>query len=149
MSYKILRAQPADADQLKAIAVAAKAHWGYTPEWMAQWAQLFQIEGEHLIKHEAYKLVHNDAIVGWYVIILRQPTALLDDLWVEPALIGKGLGRLLFEHAQQRAAQLGAQRIEIEAEPYAIGFYEHMGATTVGEIESSMGRKLPIMEIKL
>lgn len=149
MNYQILRAQPADASRLKALAVAAKAHWGYAPEWMAQWAQLFQITGEYIAAHEVYKLVHVDAIVGWYAIVLCEKTARLDDLWVDPAFIGKGLGRVLFEQARQQAVYQGAQRIEFEAEPYAVGFYKHMGATIVGEIASAMGRPLPIMEIKL
>lgn len=149
MNVQILRAQPADALRLKEIAVAAKAHWGYPPEWMERWAQLFQVRSEYLAANEVYTLVRGDAIIGWYAVVLRGSTALLDDLWVEPAFIGQGLGRILFEHARQLAIQKGAQRLKLEADPNAVGFYEHMGATIIGEIESDMGRKIPIMAIQL
>lgn len=149
MKDQILRAQPADALRLKEIAVAAKAYWGYPPEWMERWTQRFQVRSEYLAANEVYKLVRGDAIIGWYAVVLRGPTALLDDLWVEPTFIGQGLGRVLFVHARQLAQQKGAQRLELEADPNAVGFYEHMGATIVGEVESDMGRKIPIMTMQL
>lgn len=149
MNYLTSRALPTDAHRLKAIAVAAKAHWGYSAEWMARWAALVQVTEEYLAQQAAYKALYDDTIIGWHAVILGQPTALLDHLWVEPAFMGKGVGRALFEHARQLAQQQGAVRLEIEAEPYALSFYQHMGAVVIGEIQSAMGRKLPLMEVVL
>jgi len=149
MPYVIVRATPDDATHLKEIALAAKGYWNYTPDWLARWEQLFQIKREYIEQHQVYKARHGNVIIGWYGLILRDTTAWLDDLWVMPAYIGKGIGRLLFDHARQQAQQHGAQRLELEAEPNAVGFYQKMGATTVGEVDSAMGRKLPIMELRL
>ena len=49
-------------------------------------------------------------------------------LFVEPALLGAGIGRRLFEWATATARNLGAVRITIEADPGAVPFYERMGA---------------------
>jgi len=149
MTYTMLRATPDDAACLKEIAVAAKGYWNYAPEWMARWEQLFQIKRDDIEQYQVYKARHGAATIGWYSIILRGTTALLDDLWVEPAHIGKGVGRMLFDHARQTAQSIGACRLELEADPNAVGFYQHMGATIVGEVDSAMGRKLPIMELLL
>lgn len=149
MDYTISRALPVDAPQLKAIAVAAKAHWGYPAEWLARWATLFQVTEEYLAHQQAYKAIANEAIIGWHAVLVRQPVAVLNDLWVAPAFMGKGVGRALFEHARHMAQQQGAVRLAIEADPYAVGFYQHMGATIVGEIQSAMGRMLPLMEVRL
>lgn len=149
MNYTISRALPADALQLKAIAVAAKAHWGYPAEWLAHWASLFQVTEEYLLHHQAYKAIANEAIIGWHAVIGGHPIAVLDDLWVAPAFIGQGVGRALFEHARHIAQQQGAVRLKLEADPHAVGFYQHMGATIVGEIQSEMGRMLPLMEVSL
>jgi len=149
MTYTILRATPDDATRLKEIALAAKGYWGYAPEWMARWAQLFKLERDFIEQHQVYKAQHLNAIVGWYSVVLQGTTALLDDIWVEPAHIGKGVGRLLFDHARETAQSLGTCRLTLEAEPNAVGFYQHMGATIVGEVETAMGRKLPIMELRL
>lgn len=149
MDYTISRALPTDALQLKAIAVAAKAHWGYPADWMARWTTLFQVTEEALAHQQAYKAVVDQTIMGWHCVIIRQPVAILDDLWVAPAFMGKGIGRALFDHARHMAQQQGAVRLEIEADPNAVGFYQHMGATIVGEIQSGMGRTLPLMEVSL
>ena len=149
MHYTISRALPTDALQLKAVAVAAKAHWGYPAEWLARWATLFQVTEESLAHQQAYKAIANAVIIGWHAVIVGQPVAVLDDLWVAPACMGKGVGRALFEHARHMAQQQGAARLAIEADPYAVGFYQHMGATIVGEIQSAMGRTLPLMEVRL
>lgn len=84
-------------------------------------------------------------VVGFYTLLHRGSAAVLDDLWLEPAEIGRGWGRLLFEHAAERAAATGATAMEWEAEPHATGFYERMGGVQVGWIESALGRRLPRM----
>jgi hypothetical protein len=48
-----------------------------------------------------------------------------------------------------RAAQLGAQVIEIEADPHAVAFYQHMGPRHVRDTIGEMGRVLPFMTIEL
>ena len=149
MNYPISRALPDDARQMKAIAVAAKAHWGYSAEWMAQWTALVQVTEEYLAQQAAYTALSNHTIIGWHAVILGRPTAVLDHLWVEPAFMGKGVGRALFTHARQIAQQQGAVYLEIEADPHAVGFYQYMGAAIVGQTQSDMGRMLPRMEITL
>lgn len=53
---------------------------------------------------------------------------MLDHLWVVPEKFGTGIGRALFQHALQQAEALGAEFLELEADPHAVGFYERMGA---------------------
>ncbi|MBX3016027.1 MAG: GNAT family N-acetyltransferase [Caldilineaceae bacterium] len=147
--YHILRATPADADLLKAIGVAAKAHWPYPPEWIARWTQVFQVSQVYIAQHHVYKAQLDQTTIGWYGLIMQDDAALLDDLWVTPAWIGQGVGRSLFTHACQTARQHGSRQLRWEAEPYAVGFYQQMGATIIGEVTSSMGRALPLMALQL
>jgi GNAT superfamily N-acetyltransferase len=74
----------------------------------------------------------------------------LDDLWLEPASIGRGLGSKLFEACAERARQLGARRLEWEAEPNAVGFYERMGGRYLRDSEpTEFGRVIPVMGMDL
>ena len=74
----------------------------------------------------------------------------LDDLWVEPEWIGKGIGSLLFRHAVERARRLGGKRLEWEAEPNAVGFYENLGGRYLRDSEPSVwGRVIPVMGVDL
>ena len=61
-----------------------------------------------------------------------------------PGVLQAGL-----EHALERARALGALRLEWEADPNAVPFYLHMGGLVTGDVETSMGRRIPTMAIGL
>lgn len=75
----------------------------------------------------------------------------LDDLFVDPAAMGTGVGRRLWEHAVAAAKALGFAAMEFQSDPHAEGFYLAMGAKRVGESESTVmpGRMLPLMRVTL
>lgn len=88
--------------------------------------------------------------VAWIALIPRGELIWLDDLWVEPAWIGKGIGSLLFRHAVEYAIRLGGKRLEWEAEPNAVGFYEKLGGRYLRDSEPSLwGRVIPVMGVDL
>jgi GNAT superfamily N-acetyltransferase len=88
--------------------------------------------------------------VGWAALIPRGEVGWLEDLWVEPAWIGRGLGRVLFERVAMEARQRGARRLEWESEPNASGFYERMGGTYVRDSEETeWGRVLEVLGLDL
>ncbi len=91
------------------------------------------------------------AVVGLAQVRIIGADADLVRLFVEPALIGTGVGRLLFEWATATARQLGAIRMVIEADPGAAPFYERMGAHQAGftPSQSIPGRMLPRMLMEL
>jgi len=100
--------------------------------------------------HAVWILEEDDEILGFYQVKLGDP-AWLEDLWLEPQVIGKGYGRQLWEHALSTAREGGGWAMEFNAEPFAMGFYERMGAVQVGETPSRFfpGRKLPLMRVPL
>ncbi len=64
----------------------------------------------------------------------------LDGLFVEPDLMRGGIGRLLVEDAVTRArAGAGVSRLEVTANPRALGFYERVGFVRVGEVPTQFG----------
>jgi hypothetical protein len=57
---------------------------------------------------------------------------------------------LLFEHVVTCARELGARRLEWEAEPNARGFYERMGGAYVRDSETTeWGRVLEVFGLAL
>jgi GNAT superfamily N-acetyltransferase len=88
---------------------------------------------------------------GWHRVRRDGERAELEDLWLEPAQIGAGYGRMLFEHAAWVAGEGGARSMDWDAEPYALGFYEAMGGVVIGETPSAAepGRTLPRMRLDL
>ncbi|HEX8490039.1 MAG TPA: GNAT family N-acetyltransferase, partial [Chthoniobacterales bacterium] len=64
----------------------------------------------------------------------------------------RGFGRALFERVVEQARELEFSSFEIEADPNAEAFYQHMGAKRVGtsvtEIEGER-RELPLLVYEL
>ena len=140
----------ADFGRLREIAVDAKAHWGYDRGRVEQWAEGGDFEPESLGKRLVYVAEVDGEPVGWASLIPRGEVAWLEDLWVEPAWIGRGVGRMLFEHVKERARALGAVRLEWEAEPNARDFYERMGGAYVRDSEvTEWGRVLDVLGVEL
>jgi N-acetylglutamate synthase-like GNAT family acetyltransferase len=63
----------------------------------------------------------------------------LDALFVEPDVIGHGLGRLLLEDAAARAAQAGARELFVVSGPGAQGFYERHGFRLLDAVPTRFG----------
>lgn len=148
MKIRVTRARGADAAELRRVAIESKGHWGYPPQWLARFAALFELTPEQVEARPCY-CIRDGRILGWYSLRPSGTIAILDDLWVAPGEIGRGLGRILFEHALERARELGALRMEWEADPNAVPFYTHMGGAVTGDIETAMGRRIPIMTVYL
>ena len=70
-------------------------------------------------------------------------------MFVAPAATGHGIGAALFADALHVASSAGLETLRIDSDPNAAGFYERMGAATVGSATSSWGRQIPVMEIAL
>lgn len=149
-SVLIRRARPEEGERLRAIAIASKGHWGYDIDRVREWAAHGDFSPEGLRSKDVFVAEVKDRAVGWTQLIPRGELCWLDDLWVEPEWIGRGIGSRLFRHAAERARQLGAVAMEWEAEPNALGFYERMGGRHVRDSEpNEWGRVLEVMAVDL
>jgi GNAT superfamily N-acetyltransferase len=175
---RIVRATPELAGALTAIALAGKRHWRYPERWIEAWTPQLTVSEAYVAAHPTFAMIAggsggsggsgsarsaeiagsggSDAgggPVGFYALVPGDGGRVqLDHLWLLPDWIGRGLGRILFEHALACAAGLGADTVWLEAEPNAEPFYRHMGARRAGrrvtEIEGT-ARVLPLLEIDL
>ena len=150
--FTIERAHAEDSNLLTEIAISAKRHWNYPERWIELWTPALTISPDYVSKNETWLAVVNEMPVGFYSLVQEDDALWLDNLWVLPDAMGKGIGKKLFQHAVERSRELGASILKIEADPNAQSFYEKMGARKVGEHHSEIDgqpRILPIMEINL
>lgn len=148
MDIQIRRAQPDEAALLTEIALAAKRHWGYPENWIQHWKDDLTITPDFIANNEIYVAVTGEEIAGCCALVVSDPLAELEHMWIRPAHMGNGVGRALFNQIAERAAQLGAPGFELSADPNAEGFYERMGAKRIGEVRSEINgqpRVLPRM----
>ncbi|MBN2118008.1 MAG: GNAT family N-acetyltransferase [Anaerolineales bacterium] len=153
MNLQILRAAPEQANELSRIALAAKAHWGYPKHWLEIWAPQLTFRPAYFEENEGWVAILNEKPIGFYTLQEANGNASIENLWVLPEFIGKGVGKTLFLHAVERSRQRGYETLQLEADPNAVGFYEKMGMHKIGEQRypemDCQPRSLPIMEMKL
>lgn len=149
MTTTLRRAIPSDAPILTSVATSAKAHWGYDQPFLDACRAHLTITPSDISNGVYMVAEQNGEIVGFYQIAGTPPAATLDHMWVAPDEIGKGIGRALWADLLKTAQRAGFEYINIEADPYAEGFYVKMGARKVCEVESPVipGRKLPLMRV--
>ena len=145
---KVEIASAEQAETLTKIAIASKSHWGYPKRWIEIWLPILSVSEEYISKHEVWVAVEDDRPIGFYSLEENE----VGGLWVLPEFIGQGIGRELFLHALTRCNELGYDKLLIESDPNAVGFYEKMGAKRVGESHNEVDgnpRVLPILEIQI
>lgn len=148
----ILPATPKNVNALTNIAVSAKRHWDYPEAWIQFWIPSLTISEEYISQHETWISILNETPVGFYSLKNEGEDLYLDNLWVLPKYMGKGIGKALFEHALERCKIYKISILKIDADPNAQSFYERMGAKKVDERHAKIfgeDRVLPIMEIQL
>jgi len=148
----IRRVIPEEADTLSQIALSAKARWGYPERWMKIWTPQLTFSPSYFEEYEGWVAVDDGTLIAFYTLEEKNGNGWLENLWVLPDYMGKGIGKELFFHSVDLARERGYKALQLEADPNAIRFYEKMGMRKIGERVSEVEgqqRILPIMEIML
>ena len=103
-----------------------------------------------LAERETYVAELEGRVVGWTSVGWRHGVWWMDDLWVLPAFMRRGIGSALFGHVATRGREKGASALELESDANATEFYERMGGRHVRDSEPTIwGPGLPIYAFEL
>ncbi len=146
---KILSAQLSDFIRLTEITFQSKSYWGYSAEQMEKWKEDLTISQDYIREKEVFVLKKDKEIIGYYSFYHVKPSTIkLDNLFLAPEFIGKGLGKLLMKDFLEHCKLLSVNTITLDSEPFATDFYLKQGFQIVNQQESSVpGRFLPVMEL--
>ena len=146
---QVLKAHKEDLTILNQITFASKQFWGYSDEQMEAWKEMLTMSESYLTENTVYKLVQEE-ILGYYSFIIFENYVELDNLFVKPEKIWKGLGTFLLQHLLDEITKLGHHKIVLFADPNAERFYEKKGFQVIGSKPTQdKARFLPIMELNL
>jgi GNAT superfamily N-acetyltransferase len=134
--HHLRRAEPHEAKELEELQTRSASHWDY-PDGYFDWAgDARRVTESYVHDNPVLVLVDGDVDgdgdgrkLGFYSFTEDDDgDLLLDRMFLDVDQIGRGLGRLLWQHAVQTARDLGASEFVIGADPNAAPFYEAMGA---------------------
>ena len=136
---------------LSELCLRSKAVWGYDDAFMALCRSELTLHPSELESTHLQVAERSTMVIGLAQVKVAGTEADLLKLFVEPAQLKSGAGRLLFEWAAATARDLGANSMIIEADPGAAPFYERMGARHAGftASQSIAGRMLPRLQLEL
>ncbi|MEU6012591.1 GNAT family N-acetyltransferase [Streptomyces sp. NPDC047515] len=140
-----------EAGKLTELALASKAHWGYDEAFLAACRDELTLHSADIGRRRTTVAEENGRVLGFTTLEGFPPEGALGMMFVEPDALGRGIGRLLFEHTMAEARRLGFVRVTIDADPNAEPFYLAMGAVRIGATPSGSipGRELPLLEVGL
>lgn len=126
----------------------SKGHWGYAAAFLEACRADLTLTPEDIAASTVFVHDRGGALHGFYRLLPGEDgAAVLDDLFVDPAAIGHGVGRRLWQHAVETAEALHSTELLIQSDPHAEGFYLSMGAERIGQSASTVspGRMLPLL----
>jgi GNAT superfamily N-acetyltransferase len=146
-TLRIRRATTAEADALTDLVLRSKAYWGYDAAFMVLCREELTVRPKAIEGGEVWVAENAGVLVGVLELVPAEGKVELRLIFVAPEQMGEGVGGALLLHAERRARALHADRIECDADPNAVPFYERMGMRIVGESPSGSipGRMLPRM----
>ena len=140
-----------EAPELSAVALAAKRHWGYAEDVIANWCAELTLSPADIAARPTWVATLEGTIAGFHAVAPAELCWKLEHLWVLPWAMGRGIGVRLLEHALSTALNAGAQGLDIDADPNAAGFYLRCGAQLVGDVAApvpgSPGRVRPQLRL--
>ena len=141
-----------DLKQINELLRLSKAYWGYDDEFLDRFMKKLGITHSYMEQH-AIKLFYIDGhLAGFFNFSFNANDLFeLDNFFLHPNYIGRGMGRKLWEACCQEAKQQDKSEFIIWSEPNAEQFYVKMGCEKIGVRQSPMmpDRYPPILKFKL
>jgi len=108
--FVIRRAEGRDSGRLTEISFAAKRYWGYPEAYFEIWRKELTITEEYIVRNDVFTADADLVTAGYYSIVHVQEGFWagelfvaaghwLEHIFIDPAYIGRGIGRRLMEHA--------------------------------------------------
>lgn len=150
----MIRLRTPRIDELEAVSqlcLRSKAVWGYDPAFLAACREELSVSVDDLQSSHVQIAEDETGIAAIAHVVPDEADAELKKLFVDPLRLQRGVGKLLFAWSVQIARAGGAIRLNIDADPEAVGFYRRMGAKDDGWSPSGSipGRLLPRLVLDL
>jgi GNAT superfamily N-acetyltransferase len=143
------RALPSDAEAARELIVRSMGHWDHPPGYLEEARALMSLSAVDLQRDDAWMVLLDNAVAGFYRLSQADDSAEIEEFHLEPSVIGRGIGRRMFEHATERAEAIGAQWLIWSTDANSLGFYLRMNGEVTGTQPSGIDGDEPLTCMRL
>ena len=134
LEVRIIPAREKSLARINDLIVRSKSYWNWPTDYLKQALPLHEIDFSYLRSNQCFELLDvTDQLAAFLAVAISDTRVVLDNLWVRPDLIGKGVGRRACEHVFRLASEHHWTELWVVPDHPAIGFYEKMGFSDTGE----------------
>ena len=143
------RALPSEAGATRDLIVRSMGHWNHAPGYLEEARELISLSADDLRRDDAWVVQVDGAVAGFYRLSRTDESAEIEEFHLEPPMIGRGIGRRMFEHASERARDMGARWLVWSTDANSLGFYLRMGGEITGTEPSQIEGDEPLTCMRL
>lgn len=148
---RLRRADLPDCERLTDLSIAAKAVWGYSPEFLETTRDDMTVTPERLEEEVVLLVERAGEPLGLVALGAYGGDSTAGEItmaFVHPDGQGEGIGGLLIDRAVALARKAGFRRLIVVSDPNAEGFYRRKGFQPAGLYHSEYipGRTLPRLD---
>lgn len=140
---RIRHALPAETGALEDLQRRSSMIWAEYRDDLRRHPDAVEVPTEAVLEGRVRVAVGDGRVLGFCTVVpLAEGIGDLDALFVEPESMGRGVGRRLLDDAVAIARGQGVRRLEVTANPRAVGFYEKVGFVSGAVVRTRFGPAL-------
>ncbi|MGH7024616.1 MAG: GNAT family N-acetyltransferase [Caulobacteraceae bacterium] len=144
----VVRATARRLARINALIARSKSHWTWPEGYLEKALPLQLISRAYLHDNRCFEMLDGGgAPVAFFSLQESHGRLVLDNLWVNPEMIGKGVGRTACEYVFELAKRRGWVELWVIPDPPAEGFYLRIGFADSGERIASRVPGGPIFSV--
>ncbi len=139
-SVAIRHAEAADLDSLRSLyRRSSLSNDGDRPILLAH-PDALELSGDGVAERRTRVATDVEGRIVGFVTVAPGPGFVeLEDLFVDPDVMRRGIGAALVDDVMARARQADIGRVEVTANPHALAFYRHAGFVYDRDVETRFG----------
>jgi GNAT superfamily N-acetyltransferase len=131
---RIIAAREGSLVAINTLIARSKAHWNWPAGYLEKALPLHALRATYLRDNYCFEVLGaRDELLAFFSVVSSDARIVLDNLWVQPELIGRGIGRRACEHIVRMARALDWSELRVLPDPPAEGFYLKAGFFDTGE----------------
>src|SRR5262245_19351295 len=138
----IRAAGPADMAALRDVYRRSSLHNPGDRESLLAHPEVLELSDAGVMEQRTRVAVRDDRIVGFATVEEVEDRFELEDLFVDPDWMSRGIGRQLVLDVISLARERGIERIEVTGNGHALDFYEEVGFIVDGPTATPLGEGL-------